>query len=90
MLIGKLLEEMMGDHAEFETMYVLLPVDDATQARDLANKLGVPANRLLAELVRQSLPVAESEWRMLTFSDREKVDPANALSLSFDVSPRIK
>lgn len=91
MLIGKLLEEMMGEHAEFETLYVLLPVDDATQARDLANKLGVPANRLLAELVRKSLPEAQSEWRMLTFNEGQKGEraPAHPL-LSLEVPPRVK
>lgn len=90
MLIGKLLEEMMGDHTEFETCYVLLPLDDAREARDLANKLGVPVNRLLAELVRGSLAEAQTEWRMLSFTEWEDRNPAQAPSLGFEVSPRIK
>lgn len=90
MLIGKLLEEMMGEHSEFETMYVLLPLDDATQARDLANKLGVPANRLLAELIRQSLPDAQSEWRSLTLETWEKGDRADAPAFHFNLAPRVK
>lgn len=90
MMIGRLLEEMMGEHSEFETLYVLLPVEDAVAARDLANKLGVPANRLLAELVRASLPEAQSEWRMLTLNDRAPGEPAHAPAISFGISPRIK
>lgn len=90
MLIGKLLEEMMGEHAEFDTLYVLLPTEDALQARDLANKLGVPVNRLLAELVRQSLPEAQTEWRSLSSGTWERGEPAQARALSIAIPSHVK
>ena len=49
MIIAKLIEEMTGRDGEFENLSVLLPVQVATDVRDLANKMGVPASRLPIE-----------------------------------------
>ena len=95
MLLGRLIEEMLvAESAEFETMTVLLPLEDSERVRDLANKLGVPAGRLLAELIPEALSMAESELRAALLIDADRLNGALAEtpepSFSFDLPPRVK
>jgi len=89
MLIATLVESMLGNDSEFTQVTVLLPLEVDARVRDLANKLGVPANRLLSELVRGSIAEAESEWRGLTL-DRAQAKPAPPEALSFSLHSRVK
>jgi hypothetical protein len=90
MIIAKLLESMIGDGAEFESFPVMIDIDVATDVRDLAYQMGVPVNRLLAELVSQGIREARSEWRALDFGRATPVEPAQAYTPKFSLSPRIK
>lgn len=71
MIIKKLIEEMTGRDGEFEHLSVLLPVPVATDVRDLANKMGVPASRLLTEIVSSGISEAQFEWRRLSIEQAD-------------------
>lgn len=71
MIIGKLLEEMMGRQTECEHMTVLLPLPIAVEVRDLAAQLGVPCSRLMTELVAAGISEAQYEWRRISIERPE-------------------
>lgn len=85
MIIAKIIEEMMGNQTEAAQFHVLLPVSVATEVRDLSNKMGVPATRLIAELVSTGISEAQYEWRRITL---EKYDePTMSLKLPGEDDP---
>jgi len=91
MLIAKLIEEMMvGETGEFESINVLLPVDVSQEVRDLAFRVGVPASRLVAELISQGVTEANTEWRRLTLSQPDLEPALGAPSLSLKLPARVK
>lgn len=90
MIIAKLIEQLMGDSSEFEQITVFLSVDTANEARDLAHQIGVPLNRLLAELLPPAIVEARTEWRSLTHGNRDRGDPAETPSLSLKLPPHVK
>lgn len=65
MIIENLISQMTGGEGEFENLTVLLPMSVSTDVRDLANKIGVPASRLLTEIVSAGISEAQYEWRRL-------------------------
>lgn len=91
MILAHLIEEMMvGESGEFETLNILLPVDVSVAVRDLAFKLGIPASRLLAELISHGVTEASIEWRRLTESRPELEPDFGAPRLSLRLPPRVK
>lgn len=90
-MIAKLLEQMMGEAcAEFEQVNVLMSIETLAEARDLANQLGVPLGRLLAELLPPALIEARSEWRSLQIGTPLGMDHAEAATPSFRLPTRVK
>ena len=81
MIIGGILEEMMGKNSEFERVFALIPVDVSEQVNELAKLMGVPTSRLLAELVSVSIKDARSEWDHLVESKPKREEyPAAPLN----------
>jgi len=90
MLITKLLEEMMGSDSEFQSQTLYLPVWVIDEATDLAAQIGVPTNRLLAELLPPALKEARTEWRMINCGLQDDSERAMDSSPKFSIQPRIK
>lgn len=90
MMLAKILEEMMGDgSAEFERVTIMLPIDTLEDAFDLAGQIGIPRNRLLAELILAGLPEARSEWRRLALNEATPEPARTGSHPSFSIDPTI-
>ncbi len=81
----------MGKGSEFQCLTVYIDIDTAVECRDLANQIGVPASRLLAELLPGALKEARTEWRMLSSGMENRPDraPEHPL-LSLTLPPHVK
>lgn len=69
-MLENLITEMVGrDSTEFKNCTMLLPIDDYIAAQTLANAMGVPTSRILAELVLQNVGPALKEWYRFNGTD---------------------